>query len=181
MANIKQQKKRIGTAQRQRLENLRYRSTIKTMFRSLQDAVDKGDAETATTVNRELVALLDRSSTRGALHRNTASRKKARAARMLLQEPKKDTATVRRVSKKKPARATAAAKAAAGEKPEKKAAAPKADKKAAAPKAEKQPAKAAAEEAPVEEVVEAPAAEAAPEAEAPATDETPAAETSDEA
>ena len=45
MANIKQQKKRILTAQRQRTENLRYRSTIKTLFNRLQLNVDTGDKE----------------------------------------------------------------------------------------------------------------------------------------
>ena len=40
MANIKQQKKRVETASRQRLENLRYRSTIKTLAKRLERAVD---------------------------------------------------------------------------------------------------------------------------------------------
>ena len=38
MANIKQQKKRVQIASRQRLENLRYRSTIKTLFKRLETA-----------------------------------------------------------------------------------------------------------------------------------------------
>ena len=45
MANIKQQRKRVKIARRERLENLRYKSRIKTMFRSLsvaaQDDQDK--------------------------------------------------------------------------------------------------------------------------------------------
>src|SRR4029079_761088 len=43
MANIKQQKKRVDIAARQRLENLRYRSTIKTLAKRLQGAVAEGD------------------------------------------------------------------------------------------------------------------------------------------
>ena len=43
MANIKQQKKRVGIASRQRLENLRYRSTIKTLAKRLETAVADGD------------------------------------------------------------------------------------------------------------------------------------------
>ena len=43
MANIKQQKKRILVAQRQRLENLRYQSQIKTYFRRLTASVNSGD------------------------------------------------------------------------------------------------------------------------------------------
>src|SRR6185312_7110705 len=45
MANIKQQKKRVDTAARQRLENLRYRSTIKTLAKRLESAVADGDEE----------------------------------------------------------------------------------------------------------------------------------------
>ena len=45
MANITQQKKRIRTAADQRLENLRYRSTIKTLTKRLAAAVEDGDAD----------------------------------------------------------------------------------------------------------------------------------------
>jgi small subunit ribosomal protein S20 len=42
MPNIKQQKKRMRVAARERLENLRYRSTVKTMTRRLERAVADG-------------------------------------------------------------------------------------------------------------------------------------------
>ena len=60
MANITQQKKRIRTAADQRLENLRYRSTIKTLTKRLATAVDEGDAATVETEHKGLVKL-DRS------------------------------------------------------------------------------------------------------------------------
>ena len=82
MANIKQQKKRVETASRQRLENLRYRSTIKTLAKRLERAVDDGDAEQIAAEHRELVRMIDRAVSRGALHRNTAARKKSQAARL---------------------------------------------------------------------------------------------------
>jgi small subunit ribosomal protein S20 len=82
MANIKQQKKRVGIAARQRLENLRYRSTIKTLTKRLAAAVEGGDVETAETEHRTLVKWIDRAVSRGALHRNTAARKKSQAARL---------------------------------------------------------------------------------------------------
>ena len=44
MPNIKQQKKRVRTAADERLENLRYRSTIKTLTKRLAAAVEDGDA-----------------------------------------------------------------------------------------------------------------------------------------
>ena len=83
MANIKQQKKRVETASRQRLENLRYRSTIKTLAKRLERAVEDGDAEQVASEHRELVRTIDRAVARGALHRNTAARKKSQAARVV--------------------------------------------------------------------------------------------------
>jgi len=83
MANIKQQKKRVEIASRQRLENLRYRSTIKTLTKRLETAVADGDADLTAAEHRELVRTLDRAVARGALHKNTAARKKSQAARMI--------------------------------------------------------------------------------------------------
>jgi len=82
MPNIKQQERRVKTAARQRLENLRYRSTIKTLMRRLQGAVQDGDEETIARDHRELVRWIDKAASRGALHRNTAARKKSQAARI---------------------------------------------------------------------------------------------------
>jgi small subunit ribosomal protein S20 len=83
MANIHSQKKRILRAERERLENRRYTSTIKTYFRRLEAAVAEGDAEKVATEHKELVSTIDKAVKTGALHRNTGARKKARAARLL--------------------------------------------------------------------------------------------------
>jgi small subunit ribosomal protein S20 len=82
MANIASQEKRIHRAERERTENRRYTSSIKTYFRRLEDAVGEGDDARAATEHRELVSLIDRAVKRGALHRNTGARKKSRAARL---------------------------------------------------------------------------------------------------
>ena len=82
MANIHSQKKRILRAERERLENRRYTSTMKTYFRRLQAAVAGGDEATASAEHRELVRTIDKAVKRGALHRNAGARKKSRAARM---------------------------------------------------------------------------------------------------
>jgi small subunit ribosomal protein S20 len=83
MANIKQQKKRVGIASRQRLENLRYRSSVKTLQRRLRDAVADGKTDDVAEAHRELVKTLDRAASRGALHKNTAARKKSQAAKLV--------------------------------------------------------------------------------------------------
>jgi small subunit ribosomal protein S20 len=83
MPNIKQQEKRVRTATRQRAENLRYRSTVKTLTKRLQSAVEEGDGERISAEHRELVRWVDRAATKGAIHANTAARKKAQAARLV--------------------------------------------------------------------------------------------------
>jgi small subunit ribosomal protein S20 len=83
MANIASQRKRIVRAAREHDENRRLTSAVKTHFRRLEQAVESGNAEAATTEHRELVSRIDRAARTGALHRNTAGRKKARAARIL--------------------------------------------------------------------------------------------------
>jgi small subunit ribosomal protein S20 len=83
MANIHSQKKRILRTERERLENRRYTSAIKTHFRRLTEQSEGGDADGAAATHRELVSSIDKAVKRGALHRNTGARKKSRAARLL--------------------------------------------------------------------------------------------------
>lgn len=80
MANIKQQKKRIRRAEKQRVANLRYRSTIKTLFKGLEAAESADDAAARA---KDLEKLIDRAASKGALHANNAARKKGRIARFL--------------------------------------------------------------------------------------------------
>jgi small subunit ribosomal protein S20 len=82
VANIHSQKKRILRAERERLENRRYTSKIKTYFRRLERAVAAGEDEAAGGEHRALVQTIDKAVKRGALHRNTGARKKSRAARV---------------------------------------------------------------------------------------------------
>ena len=85
MANIASQEKRNQRSLRERLENRRYTSTVKTYFRRLQAAVEEGDADRVEAEHRRLVSTIDRAVSRGALHRNTGARKKARAAKLRAQ------------------------------------------------------------------------------------------------
>ncbi len=82
MPNIRQQEKRVRIAARQRLENLRYRSTIKTLTKRLETAVADGDAETIASEHVTLVRTIDKAASRGAIHENAAARKKSQAARI---------------------------------------------------------------------------------------------------
>ncbi len=82
MANIHSQKKRILRTERERLENRRYTSKVKTSFRRLEAAAAAGEDEALATEHRELVSTIDKAVKRGAMHRNTGARKKSRAARL---------------------------------------------------------------------------------------------------
>ena len=83
MPNIRQQEKRVRQATRQRVENLRWRSTAKTLMRRLEDAAKGDDAAAVGERHKELVSWLDKAAARGALHKNTAARRKAQAARLI--------------------------------------------------------------------------------------------------
>ena len=83
MPNIKQQEKRVRRAARERLENLRYRSTVRTMTRRLRAAVEDGDPDADAGEHRQLVRWIDKAASHGALHKNAAARKKAQAARIV--------------------------------------------------------------------------------------------------
>ena len=60
MANIASQEKRIHRAERERVENRRRTSQVKTWFRRLESAVDDGDAARADEELRSLVSRIDK-------------------------------------------------------------------------------------------------------------------------
>lgn len=82
MANIASQKKRILRTERERQENRRLTSVVKTRFRALEAAVADGDADAVAEAHRRLVSQIDKSIQKGAMHANTGARKKQRAARL---------------------------------------------------------------------------------------------------
>jgi small subunit ribosomal protein S20 len=83
MPNIRQQEKRVRQASRQRIENLHWRSTAKTLMRRLKDAVEAGDQTLVEERRRELASWLDKAAAKGALHKNTSARRKSQADRLL--------------------------------------------------------------------------------------------------
>jgi small subunit ribosomal protein S20 len=93
MANIASQKKRIVRTERERQENLRFRSSVKTYFRRLEAAVASGDAEQIAAEHKALVSRIDKAVQIGALHRNTGARKKSRAAALVGDASQSETAS----------------------------------------------------------------------------------------
>ena len=82
MANIASQRKRNARTERERTENRRFTSAVKTHFKRLESAVSSGDAAAADSEHRTLVSKIDKAVLKGALHSNSGARKKARAARV---------------------------------------------------------------------------------------------------
>ena len=82
MANIASQRKRNARSIRERTENRHYTSAVKTHFKRLETAIAEGNSDAVESAHRELVSRIDKAVQRGALHRNTGARKKARAARL---------------------------------------------------------------------------------------------------
>ena len=82
MANIASQKKRIARSARERSENLRFASAVKTHMKRLEKAVGEGDDAAADAEHKRLISRVDKAIQKGAMHKNTGARKKARAARV---------------------------------------------------------------------------------------------------
>jgi small subunit ribosomal protein S20 len=87
MANIASQEKRIHRSERERLENRRLRSAVKTHFRRLERAADSGDSSVIAEERRQLNSRIDKAVQKGALHPNNGARKKTRAARISRRQP----------------------------------------------------------------------------------------------
>jgi small subunit ribosomal protein S20 len=82
MANIASQRKRNARSLREHDENRRLTSAIKTHFKRLETVVAEGNSAAVETEHKALCSRIDTAVGKGALHRNTAARKKARAARL---------------------------------------------------------------------------------------------------
>jgi small subunit ribosomal protein S20 len=55
---------------------------VKTHFRRLESAAEGSDAAAIESEHRALVSKIDKAVQKGALHKNTGARKKARASRI---------------------------------------------------------------------------------------------------
>lgn len=80
MATHKSAKKRIRTNERKRLVNQRGTSKIKTTVKKVLETTNKEEAE---KLYKEAVSVLDKSTLKGLIKKNTASRKKSSLTRHL--------------------------------------------------------------------------------------------------
>ncbi|PZN03572.1 MULTISPECIES: 30S ribosomal protein S20 [Thermaerobacter] len=83
MPNTRSARKRVRQAERNRLRNKMYKTRIKTAIRRLEEALTGGDPTAIQEALRRAVSAIDRAAVRGAIHRNTAARKKSRLMQRL--------------------------------------------------------------------------------------------------
>lgn len=99
MANIKSAKKRIDVAKRNTARNKSNKSALKTQTKKFVNAVNKGEIETAEKILPKTTAIIDSSVTKGAIHKNSANRRKSILAKKLY-DAKQKTKTVETTLKK---------------------------------------------------------------------------------
>ena len=78
MANIKSAKKRIITAEKNRLQNVATKTRIKTAMKKVLEYATAKDTEALKEALSTAYQLCDKAVSKGVLHKNTAARKKSR-------------------------------------------------------------------------------------------------------
>ncbi len=85
MPNIKSAEKRVRQNVKRELRNRRTKSMLKTSIRRFEESLQSGDIEEAKVTLKAAVRQIDRATTRGVVHKNTAARKKSRLSRIFNQ------------------------------------------------------------------------------------------------
>lgn len=90
MANIKSAIKRVKIAERNRLRNKAYKSSVKTLTKKYLAAVESYAANPSPELKQEVqqrlsdaFSKIDKAVKKGVLHRNNGARKKSRLAKVL--------------------------------------------------------------------------------------------------
>jgi small subunit ribosomal protein S20 len=83
MANIKSAKKRINIIAKKTLRNKMIKSRTKTEVKRVITACKAGDLSGAKAYLKTAAAAIDKACSKGVYHKNTASRKKSRLAKLV--------------------------------------------------------------------------------------------------
>ena len=78
MANIKSAKKRILVAEKNRVRNVAFKTSIKTAVKKVLELAKGEDKEALNKAVSRVYQLCDKAVVKGILHKNTAARKKSR-------------------------------------------------------------------------------------------------------
>jgi len=83
LANHKSAIKRMRQNAVRNTRNTHIRSTMRTFVKQVRDAVAKGDQEAAKVALDKAVPFIDKASSKGVIHKNTASRKISRLTKLV--------------------------------------------------------------------------------------------------
>jgi small subunit ribosomal protein S20 len=83
LANIKSAKKRINVTNKRYMRNKSVKSSTKTAIKKVVTAAAAGDMEMAKAAYINAASAIDKAASKGVYHKNTASRRKSRLAKML--------------------------------------------------------------------------------------------------
>ena len=78
MANSVSARKRARQAERHRMRNASMRSNVRTAIKKVLRAIEAGDKDAAVSAYKDVVPAIDRSVSKGIMHKNTAARNKSR-------------------------------------------------------------------------------------------------------
>ena len=83
MANIKSAIKQIRASERRRKVNQLHRSRARTQVKETRNLIEDGELVEAQEMLREAASALDKAAKNGAIHPNTAARRKSRLMKSL--------------------------------------------------------------------------------------------------
>ena len=83
MANIKSAKKRVLTSRVRQERNKAVKSSVKTAIKKVEAAVREADKDAAAKELLNATSIIDKAAKKGVLHKNNASRKAARLAKLV--------------------------------------------------------------------------------------------------
>lgn len=78
MANHKSALKKIKQDEVRRMRNKAYKTRLKNVFKTVETAVSESNKEAAQLALQEAITTLDRTASKGIIHKNKAARKKSR-------------------------------------------------------------------------------------------------------
>ena len=81
MANTRSAEKRNRQSQKRRLRNQAVRTRVKGAVRKVRETLERGELAAAQEAFHVAARAIDKASSKGVVHRNTASRKISRLAR----------------------------------------------------------------------------------------------------
>ena len=83
MPIIKSAKKRVKVTEKKTKINKQWKEKYKNAIRDFKEVIDEGNKEKAEDQLQETVKVIDKTASRGLIHKNKASRKKSQFAKMV--------------------------------------------------------------------------------------------------